>query len=168
MSKETLGQKIANLRKEKGLTQEELAEKLDVSSQAVSKWENDISCPDIMLLPKLSDIFGTTVDSLLGCEKEKESVQLVPQKERKNVDDLVMRIVVDSSDGDKVRINLPLALIKIGMDAGASMPQINGNEALKNIDFSKIIEMAENGVLGQLVEVESSDGDTVHIFVEEI
>ncbi len=168
MSKETLGQKIANLRKEKGLTQEELAEKLDVSSQAVSKWENDISCPDIMLLPKLADIFGTTVDSLLGCEKEKESVQLVPQRERKNVDDLVMRIVVDSSDGDRVRINLPLALIKIGVDAGASMPQINGNEALQSIDFSKIIEMAEKGVLGQLVEVESSDGDTVHIFVEEI
>ncbi len=168
MSKETLGQKIANLRKEKGLTQEELAEKLDVSSQAVSKWENDISCPDIMLLPKLADIFGTTVDSLLGCEKEKESVQLVPQRERKNVDDLVMRIVVDSSDGDRVRINLPLALIKVGMDAGASMPQINGNEALQSIDFSKIIEMAEKGVLGQLVEVESSDGDTVHIFVEEI
>lgn len=168
MSKETLGQKIANLRKEKGLTQEDLAENLNVSSQAVSKWENDISCPDIMLLPKLADIFGVTVDSLLGCEKEKESVQFVPQKERKNVDDLVMRIVVDSSDGDKVRINLPLALIKIGMDTGASMPQINGNEALQSIDFSKIIEMAENGVLGQLVEVESSDGDTVHIFVEEI
>lgn len=168
MSKETIGQRIANLRKEKGLTQEELAVKLDLSAQAVSKWENDISCPDIMLLPKLSAILGVSVDSLLGCEPAPESVQLVPQKEKKDIDSLVMRIVVDSADGDKVRINLPLALIKLGKDSGMNMPQINGSDALKNIDLSKIVEMAENGVLGKLIEVESSDGDIVNIFVEEL
>lgn len=168
MSKETLGQRIARLRKEKGLTQEELAVKVDVSAQAVSKWENDISCPDIMLLPKLSAILGVSVDSLLGCEPDPEAVQLVPQKEKKDIDSLVMRIVVDSSDGDKVRINLPLALMKLGTDFGMNMPQINGNDALKGIDLSKVVEMAENGVLGKLIEVESSDGDIVEIFVEEI
>lgn len=168
MSKETIGQRIANLRKEKGLTQEELAVKLDLSAQAVSKWENDISCPDIMLLPKLSAILGVSVDSLLGCEPNPESVQLVPQKEKKDIDSLVMRIVVDSADGDKVRINLPLALIKLGKDSGMNMPQINGSDALKGIDLSKIVEMAENGVMGKLIEVESSDGDNVNIFVEEL
>lgn len=168
MSKETLGQRIARLRKEKGLTQEELSVKLDVSAQAVSKWENDMSCPDIMLLPKLSAILGVSVDFLLGNEPAPETVQLVPQKEKKDIDSLVMRIVVDSSDGDKVRINLPLALMKLGTDYGMNMPQINGSDALKGIDLSKVVEMAENGVLGKLVEVESSDGDTVEIFVEEI
>lgn len=162
MSKETLGQKIAGLRKERRLTQEELAIKLDVSAQAVSKWENDISCPDIMLLPKLAEVLGASVDSLLGCEPKSEAVQLVPQQEKKNADDLVMRIVVDSSDGDKVRINLPLAVIKMGADTGISI------DALKGIDLQKVIELAEKGVLGKLVEVESSDGDTVKIFVEEI
>lgn len=49
---QTLGQRIAELRKKEGLTQEELAEKLGVSPQAVSKWENDISCPDIMSIPR--------------------------------------------------------------------------------------------------------------------
>ena len=63
---QTLGKRIAMLRKEKGLTQEQLAEKVGVSAQAVSKWENDVSCPDITLLPLLADILGVTVDELLG------------------------------------------------------------------------------------------------------
>ena len=168
MLKETLGQRIARLRKEKGLTQEELAVKVDVSAQAVSKWENDISCPDIMLLPKLSAILGVSVDYLLGNEPEPETVQLVPQKERKNIDDLVMRLVVNSSDGDKVRMNLPLAILKMGIGSESGSFMIDGNEALKGIDFSQIIDMAEKGLLGKLLEVESSDGDTVEIFVEEI
>ena len=65
-NKETLGTRIAALRKEKGLTQEQLAEKVGVSAQAVSKWENDVSCPDITLLPLLADLFGVSVDELLG------------------------------------------------------------------------------------------------------
>ncbi len=168
MLKESLGRKIANLRKEKGLTQEDLAVRLDVSAQAVSKWENDISCPDIMLLPKLSATFNVSVDALLGCEEEAESVQFVPQKEIRDISDLVMRIIVDSSEGDKVRINLPLAILKMGVDGGMNMPQINGSDPLKGIDFAQLIDMAEKGVLGKLVEVESADGDTVEIFVEEI
>ena len=59
-NKETLGKRIAMLRKEKGLTQEQLAEKVGVSAQAVSKWENDVSCPDITLLPLLADILGVS------------------------------------------------------------------------------------------------------------
>lgn len=50
---ETLGKRIAKLRREKGLKQDQLAEKLSVSLQAVSKWENDQTCPDIGLLPEL-------------------------------------------------------------------------------------------------------------------
>lgn len=53
-------------RKSLGLTQDQLAEKLGVTAQAVSKWENDQSCPDITMLPKLAAIFGTTTDALLG------------------------------------------------------------------------------------------------------
>ena len=49
-----LGFTISKLRKEKGMTQEELAEKVNVSAQAVSKWENDISMPDISVLPVLA------------------------------------------------------------------------------------------------------------------
>lgn len=63
---QTLGNRIAENRKGLKLTQDQLAEKLGVTAQAVSKWENDQSCPDITILPKLAEIFGTTTDALLG------------------------------------------------------------------------------------------------------
>ena len=62
----TLGNQIAFHRKQKGLTQEALAAQLEISNQAVSKWESDICCPDVMLLPRLADIFGVSVDELFG------------------------------------------------------------------------------------------------------
>ena len=65
---QTLGKRIVRHRKQLGLTQDQLAEKLGVTAQAVSKWGNDQSCPDITMLPKLAAIFGTTTDALLGNE----------------------------------------------------------------------------------------------------
>ena len=65
---QTLGKRIMQYRKSLGLTQEQLAEKLGVTAQAVSKWENDQSCPDISMIPKLAGIFKITTDTLLGNE----------------------------------------------------------------------------------------------------
>ena len=59
-----LGKKIAYYRKNKNMTQEELAKQLGISNQAVSKWENEQSCPDVELLPKIADIFEITLDEL--------------------------------------------------------------------------------------------------------
>ena len=61
----TIGMQIANYRKKLGMTQEELARQLDVTNQAVSKWESEQCCPDIMLLPKLADIFEISIDEFL-------------------------------------------------------------------------------------------------------
>lgn len=69
---ETLGKRIMNCRKQLGMTQDQLAEQLGVSAQAVSKWENDQSCPDITTLPRLADIFGLSVDELLGHQRARE------------------------------------------------------------------------------------------------
>ena len=140
-----------------------------VSPQAVSKWENNISCPDISLLPKLSEILGISVDELLSGKKEPET-KFVQEEKRKNIDDMMFRIVVDSADGDKVRVNIPCALLKVAIDCGMEMPVVSGNEtvnsAFKNIDLAKIFEMAEKGAIGNLVEVEAADGDVISIFVE--
>lgn len=65
---ETLGKRIMSHRKRLGLTQDALAEKLGITAQAVSKWENDLSCPDISMLPRLAAIFGVTTDELLGAQ----------------------------------------------------------------------------------------------------
>ena len=81
---QTLGKRIAQNRKKMGLTQEQLAEKLSVTAQAVSKWENDLSCPDINMLPRLAELFDTTTDALLGRETVYEAEVIgnaVPQRE---------------------------------------------------------------------------------------
>ena len=61
-----LSDNITDFRKKKGYTQEMLAEKLGVTFQAVSKWENGQSCPDILTLPQLAEIFETSIDELFG------------------------------------------------------------------------------------------------------
>ena len=162
----TLGKRIAALRKQKDLRQDDIAQLLDVSPQAVSKWENDQTCPDIGLLPKLAQVLGVTTDELLSGKQELQEVRVLPPEERKDIKDMLLRIIVDSSDGDKVRINLPMALVQIALDMGTEMPQISGKEALKNIDLNQIMELVRQGAIGNLVEVESADGDTVRIFVE--
>ena len=65
---QTLGNRISTLRKKMKLTQDQLAEKLGLTAQAISKWENDQSCPDITMLPRLAEIFGCSTDELLGIE----------------------------------------------------------------------------------------------------
>ena len=161
----TIGKKIAEYRRAKGMTQDELAERLGVSPQAVSKWENDLSCPDIMLLPVLAKLFDTTVDDLLsGTPKNETSLQ--PQQGRKNLYDLMFKVIVNSTAGDKVRINLPMPLVKMALEMGMQIPQVAGNDALKNLDIEQILLMVEKGVIGKRVEVETSEGDVVDIVVE--
>ena len=65
---EILGSSIMRLRKEAGMTQEQLANALGISYQAVSKWENGVSCPDISALPLIADLFSVSIDSLFGRE----------------------------------------------------------------------------------------------------
>ena len=70
MKKKTLGMIISSLRKEKGMTQLELAEKMGVTDKAVSKWERDLSFPDINSIPKLAEIFEVSVDELMQVKTE--------------------------------------------------------------------------------------------------
>lgn len=67
-----IGEKIAELRKARGMTQENLAAEIGVSSQAISKWENGTNMPDIMLLPIIADVFGVTVDELYGVSRQSD------------------------------------------------------------------------------------------------
>ena len=162
----TIGKRIAHLRKEKGLTQEELAQHMGISPQAVSKWENDQTCPDISALPKLARLFDVTVDELLEGKEVLPAVRVLPPEQRRGIKDMVLRVTLDSAQGDKIRVNLPMALVEIAMEIGMEMPQINGNDALKGIDMKKVLEMVRLGFVGNLVEVDSADGDRIRIFVE--
>ena len=69
----SIGETIASLRKQKGMTQNELAEKMNVTDKAVSKWERDLSCPDINTISKLADILDVSVEELLKAKKKEDS-----------------------------------------------------------------------------------------------
>lgn len=162
----TIGQNISSFRKDKNITQEALAEICGVSSQAVSKWENDISCPDIALLKTIARTFGVSVDELLD-DGEGPVTRLTENKDMSNK---LLRIKVMSADGDKIKVNLPLALIELflsnegvmsGMSFGGDMDNV-----LKKIDFKQIFNMVSMGVMGKLVEVNSADGDIIEVWVE--
>ena len=71
--KKTLGTIITELRKQHGMTQLELAEKMGVTDKAVSKWERDLSCPDINSIPNLAEILGVSVEELMQVKKEAEA-----------------------------------------------------------------------------------------------
>lgn len=161
---ETIGNRISKCRKAKSMTQEELAGKLGVSSQAVSKWENDASCPDISLLPQLCRILGITSDELLTGNTG--GVKLVPPAERRALDELTLRIYVHSADGDLVKVNIPMSLVKVCMELGIEVNAAGNSDAMKGIDFDRILALVERGAIGKLVEVDSGDGDHVEVVVE--
>ena len=73
MSNKNIGEMISSLRKEKGMTQNDLAEKMNVTDKAVSKWERNLSYPDVNSIPKLAEILGTTVEELLNAQSKKEN-----------------------------------------------------------------------------------------------
>ena len=88
----TFSEIITSCRKNLGLTQEGLAQKLGVTNQAVSKWESGQSCPDIALLPALADIFGITIDQLFG--REPKAVSDPARPEFPWPDDDTLRVVL--------------------------------------------------------------------------
>lgn len=155
----TLGARLQELRKQKGLTQEQLAEKLNITNQSVSKWEKDINAPDITLLVELADLFKTSVDYLLGRGENKPMVNTT----HKSIDQLVFKIRILSADKDRVNINLPLSIVKILAKDG-ELKMLKDKKI--DIDINQLIALAEQGVVGELVDIESAEGDKVKIVVE--
>lgn len=167
---ETFGQRFSRLRKNKGYTQDDIANKVNVSSQAVSKWENDINMPDVGILLNLGDLLGVSTDELLGKENPVPA-KFEPDTVQKDFSRLMLRVIVDSHEGDKIRVNLPLQIVKIAIDAGVSPSMSIGGEgkvadAMSSIDWKQVYSLIEQGLLGEIVTVDSADGDHIRIVVE--
>ena len=73
-----IGETIRRLRREQGMTQEALAEALNISPQAVSRWELNLAMPDITLLPAPASLFDVTSDELLGIRTPLQQQRLIP------------------------------------------------------------------------------------------
>ena len=103
---ETLGKRIVAHRKRLGMTQDQLAEKMGITAQAVSKWENDQSCPDISALPQLADIFDITIDALLGRGKANTSAPEEPEISQVYEGEIVDEEEDEVNEEDTIKIPL--------------------------------------------------------------
>lgn len=115
IDKERFGQFVAQLRKEKGLTQKELAQKLYLSDKAVSKWERGLSIPDVALLVPLAETLGVSVTELLECRRV-DLGGLSPQQ----IEALVKKAVALSDPQPERRLqrkNLWMWLLSVGLAA---------------------------------------------------
>ena len=157
---ETFGQRLLKLRKKKNLTQEAIAKKLNMSPQAISKWENDVSLPDISVLIELSEILDVSVDELLG--KEKTKTLFVSNN---NDDNLMVKLIIDTN-GTKVNLNLPIDFIKTCLKNNQTIPLMNSNNGASNINFSQLLEQIEMGVRGEVLSISLDDGTIIKIIVE--
>lgn len=92
----TLGQRIQELRKQAGLSQEALGEALGVSRQAVSKWEGDNGIPELDTLIAMSRLFGVTLGQLLGVEEPEPKKEAAPSAEEEKVEAILRRYVEES------------------------------------------------------------------------
>lgn len=119
----TIGKKLYDLRKQSGFTQDYVAEKLGVSAQAVSKWENDIACPDIMTLPNIAELYGITIDELFKNDNVQPTVEF-EKEEKINENELVLRVYVDTAQGDDIKVNLPYLLAKELINVGKNISGI--------------------------------------------
>ncbi len=123
-----VGNKIAELRKSKQLTKQELAEKIGVSHQAVSKWENAIALPDIELLTKLSELFDITVDSLIKGEDISQSdIEF-------EIGLGVINYVKPSVEGNLMQ-QIPLLRDQINKEMGYLVPKIHIRD---NVDMNPL------------------------------
>ena len=161
---ESIGNRITALRKQQGYTQEALADHCHVSSQAVSKWENDLAIPDVTTLVAFATLFNTSVDYLLRGDQVKE-VRMTKQENRKPLEELVVRLTVDTEDGDTVRMNLPAKIIEILANSSNDL-NYNGKDILTKENIELILNLIQKGTIGEILTVDSADGDHVKIFVE--
>lgn len=166
MNANTLGERISELRKGRGITQEQFAKIMGVSPQAVSKWENDVSCPDISMLPQIADFFHISIDELLKGEQKQETRQ-VPESERKSLSQLSVKVRVEEKNGNVIRVRVPLTVVKLALELGTSIPlQVNGISGFENLDIQSLITAAENGTIGTLAEVDTESGEHIEVIIE--
>ncbi len=112
MEKKTIGGFIAALRKANGMTQQELADKLNISNKAVSRWERDECAPDIALIPAIAEIFGVTCDELL--KGERIFKQTEPIRSEPKIDKQIKALINRSLSRFRTMIWIALALAAVG------------------------------------------------------
>lgn len=122
--KKTLGTMISSLRKDKGMTQLELAEIMGVTDKAISKWERDLSCPDINSIPKLAEILEISVDDLMQGKTETKEQDTKEKKEnisRNKVDEIVDTVLKGTGIAMGIAVTVLSVLGELEINAAFTM-----------------------------------------------
>lgn len=173
-SSETLGRRIARLRLTKTATQERLAKELNVSPQAVSKWENDINYPDISLLPDLARFLGVSVDELLSgaSASAQESVAAQESAAEKSTAEVVsvaadepVEIAEESTEQVSQGIATQSSGFSFGKLFGKSMIKVEKNDEADGSKKKGVRLGNGSAKHGLHVYVVSDDGDVVDMCV---
>ena len=170
-SSETLGRRIARLRLAKTATQERLANELNVSPQAVSKWENDINYPDISLLPDLARFLGVSVDELLSGANASTQESVSAQKSASEVvfvdSDKSTEIVEEPAEQENEDVATQSSGFSFGKLFGKSMVKVEKNDDDDDDGSKKKSVRMGNGSAkhGLHVYVVSNNGDVVDMCV---
>lgn len=114
MAYKSMGEIICTLRKEKGMTQKDLADQLGITDKAVSKWERDVAFPDTATIPKLASIFGVSVDDLMN-------VKVSPVIENKSAEHIINIILKAIPVAMGIAVVVTSLLDVIDMNSGFSM-----------------------------------------------
>lgn len=163
--KKSIGQNIAYYRKKMGITQEGLAEKMNVTSQAVSKWENDLSYPDPDGLKKLAVVLDISMDTLFHGEDAVVPVkEIVTDDFGKRI--LSLKIMVKDPNGGKrakVILRYPVQTVLRKAEEEGGLESLFGENASV---VRKAISIIKSGAVGNVLDVETGcDGDE-HLSVE--
>jgi len=156
-----IGENIAALRRKAGLTQEDLSVKMCVTAQAVSKWENDLSFPDIENIRSMAKLFGVTVDELLNGIKE---VPVLKSDEPETVAKRILHFQVNTGEDTKIHCRIPTAVFLKAAENG-TLDKLIGEE-LENDQLEMVLEIIKSGTVGSIVSLDQ--GNThVEIAVED-
>lgn len=149
--KASIGQNISKYRKSIGLTQAELAEKLNVSIQAISKWENDICCPDIERIGQLAYVLNTSAEAIINGER------ITTLKQDSDLTRRVLSITVNHTGDEPVSVNLRIPCeLALKSHNDGSLRALMGGDYGDEIPES-VFEMIKNGVVGSVVDVKTDD-----------
>ena len=158
-----IGNNISLLRKSRNLTQEELAAALGVSAQAVSKWENNSSCPDVSLLTDISDFFSVSVDELLRSENDDiiSSAYKIDADSAKSENNYKKNVCINITqpDGKKNTIRIPFSFVKSGL----KIVRVFG---LDNKTADKISELVNGESIDKIVDIDTEKGEHITINFE--
>ncbi len=120
MEKKTIGSFLAALRKANGMTQQEVADRLNVSNKTVSKWERDEGCPEIMMLPLIAELYSVTVDEILRGERitKEENIESKENKSEKHIKYLIDRATTKFKNLAIISIVLGVASVLLAYTLG--------------------------------------------------